>query len=264
MERNERAPYIPVMKKRIGLTLLLVLAAVWAGPLAYSAVRYEPNGQAWHEASRASAGLAPSAAEDPRAIVQVYAAPTFGWRGIFAVHSWIAVKPAGPDGRWTRWDVMRWGGGGTVKTNRERPDARWYGAEPRLLRDVRGPEAAALIPRIRAAVAAYPYDHWYRTFPGPNSNTFVASVARAVPELGLDLPANAIGKDWLPWTAPLATPPGGQGVQLSVEGMLGVLVGAEEGVEVNLLGLSFGVDWSPWSLRLPGIGQWPEVEGGER
>ena len=43
----------------------------------------------------------------PEAIVQVYASRTFGWRGAFAVHTWVAAKPAGAD-RYTRYEVIGW------------------------------------------------------------------------------------------------------------------------------------------------------------
>ena len=36
----------------------------------------------------------------------------------------------------------------------------------------------------------------YTAWPGPNSNTFVATVLAAVPETGVTLPATAIGKDF--------------------------------------------------------------------
>ena len=43
----------------------------------------------------------------------------------------------------------------------------------------------------------YPYADSYRVWPGPNSNTFTAFVLREVPELRVDLPPTAIGKDYL-------------------------------------------------------------------
>src|SRR3546814_6704357 len=46
----------------------------------------------WYTASRASAGIVPPAAATPEAVVQVYAARAFDWRGAFAVHTWIAVS----------------------------------------------------------------------------------------------------------------------------------------------------------------------------
>jgi hypothetical protein len=44
-------------------------------------------------------------------------------------------------------------------------------------------------------------------------------------------------------------------VQLSLLGLAGVLVGWEEGVEVNVLGLSFGLDMKDPALKLPGLGR---------
>jgi hypothetical protein len=44
-------------------------------------------------------------------------------------------------------------------------------------------------------------------------------------------------------------------VQLSLLGLAGVLVGWEEGLEVNLLGLTFGVDLNRPALKLPGFGR---------
>jgi hypothetical protein len=34
-------------------------------------------------------------------------------------------------------------------------------------------------------------------WPGPNSNSFTQWVASRLPELGLELPAKAIGKNWM-------------------------------------------------------------------
>jgi hypothetical protein len=130
------------------------------------------------------------------------------------------------------------------------PDSRWFGAAPELLAELRGDAAAPLIPRIERAAAEYPYADTYRVWPGPNSNTFTAFVLRAVPELCADLPATAIGKDYL-GTALFARTPSGTGAQVSVFGLLGVLAGVEEGVELNVLGLTFGIDPLQLSLKLP-------------
>ena len=44
-------------------------------------------------------------------------------------------------------------------------------------------------------------------------------------------------------------------MQLSVLGAVGVLLAADEGVEINLLGLVFGLDVLRPALKLPGIGR---------
>jgi hypothetical protein len=40
-------------------------------------------------------------------------------------------------------------------------------------------------------------------------------------------------------------------VQVSLLGVLGVLAGVEEGLEVNVLGLTFGVDPGDLAIKLP-------------
>jgi hypothetical protein len=215
------------------------------------------GGIPWYEARRDATGLAPDPATTPEAVVQVYAAPAVSWRGVFAVHTWIAVKPAGAQ-RYTRYEVVGFGvanGAPSVRVDRMGPDNYWFGARPQIVLDRRGAGVDAMIEQIRAAVAAYPYPYAYRPWPGPNSNTFSAYIARQVPELRLNLPSNAVGKDFLPRGALLAAAPSGSGFQLSFYGLAGILVAAEEGVELNLLGLSIGIDAAAPALKLPAIGR---------
>ena len=241
--------------KRRGVKLILLFLALWVlVPLGVSFLRYTPPKWSWSQAPRDSTGLAPDPATYRAAVVQVYAARAFNWRGIFAIHPWISIKRENAEG-YTRYDVVGWGGGTKVRENYGPADGLWYGAEPELLADFRGADAAALIDRIEAAVATYPFKDIYRTWPGPNSNTFLAHIARSVPEMRLDLPANAIGKDYRPWHEPFAAAPSGTGFQVSLVGLAGITVGLEEGIEVNLLSLSFGIDFRAPALRLPGVGR---------
>ena len=135
------------------------------------------------------------------------------------------------------------------------PDNYWFGARPRIILDRRGPGVDAMIENIRAAVACYPHPQEYRAWPGPNSNTFTAFLARQVPELGLDLPSNAIGKDFLPGGALFAAAPSGSGFQVSLYGLAGVTLAVDEGIEVNILGLNVGIDAAVPALKLPAIGR---------
>ena len=88
-----------------GCALIIGLVA---GPVAFKAAGHESAGVPWYRASNASSGQAPFPAEESRAVIQVYAAPTYGWRGIFAVHTWIIVKPTGADA-YRRYDVVALG-----------------------------------------------------------------------------------------------------------------------------------------------------------
>jgi hypothetical protein len=211
----------------------------------------------WWELSREPSGQAPDPATTPEAVVQVYAARTVGWRGLLAVHTWIAVKPSGAPS-YTRYEVMGWGvsrGAAALRVNRTGPDNHWFGSRPELLLDLRGPQVDAIVEKVLAAVAAYPYPDSYRTWPGPNSNTFTAFVAREVPELRLNLPSTAIGKDYLAGGAPVGFAPSGTGGQVSVLGLLGITTAWEEGLEINVLGLVFGVDVRRPALKLPAVGR---------
>lgn len=206
----------------------------------------------WRAASRASVGLAPDPAVTPEAVVQVYAARAVRWRGYFGVHTWIATKPAHAEA-FTVYEVTGFAvrrGGSAIRISQRAPDGRWFGSAPDLLADVRGSGVETLIERIDRAVAAYPYQDSYRIWPGPNSNTFTAFVLRAVPELRVDLPAHAVGKDYL-GARVLARPPSGTGVQASLLGVLGMTAALEEGLELNLLGLTFGLDPNDLAVKLP-------------
>lgn len=209
----------------------------------------------WRTASREPVGSAPDPAAEREAVVQVYAARAFSWRGVFGVHTWVAVKPAGA-AAYTVYEVIGWRlryRDSVVAVHQRAPDARWYGAVPELLADKRGPAAEALIARIDAAARAYPWSHEYRVWPGPNSNTFTAWITRTVPELDVDWPPTAIGKDYSGHL--LGAAPSGSGAQLSVAGLFALTASAVEGVELNLLGLTFGVNPFDPALKLPLIGR---------
>lgn len=242
--------------KKLLVGLVALLLVLLAGPLLVVATGQASLAGDWSSADRRSARIAPEPAQHAAAIVQVYAARAFSWRGIFGVHTWIAMKEADAD-HYEVVEVLGWrarGGGLAVRSSRRAPDMRWFGAEPKVLFDRRGEAAARLVEPIRAAARDYPWSHRYGVWPGPNSNTFVAHVIRQVPGLDLELPVTAIGKDYLGkrWFARATSD---TGYQFSLAGLLGVTLSLDEGLELNLLGLSFGVDLLRPALKLPGIGR---------
>jgi hypothetical protein len=235
--------------------LIAFLVLAFAGPLLIACsgkVRFFDD---WRTADRSPTGLAPDPEQVREAVVQVYAARAFDWRGAFAVHTWIATKREGA----MHYEVhhvlgwMRYDGLPVVVSETDLPDRHWYGQPPEVLRELRGAAAAEAIDRIAAAVARYPWANAYRLWPGPNSNTFTAWIGREVPGLRLDLPPTAIGKDYT--GRRLLTPaPSGTGWQLSVFGLAGLTLAREEGLELHLLGIGFGLNPLDFELRLPGIG----------
>jgi hypothetical protein len=239
----------PVRKVLVGILALFLF------PLAVHAALYASKDRpgSFRDADWSSTGMLPEARADHDARLLVFTGRTGRWKGIFAVHSWVVLKPANATG-WSRYDVVGWGQ--PVRANGWAPDARWFGDTPRVLVDLRGAEAAALIPKVQAAIAAYGYNNFgdYRMWPGPNSNTFTAAVLRAVPELAATLPPNAVGKDFraYPYVGPTDSR---TGIEASLWGLLGAKVGWVEGVELNVLGLVAGLDLRHPAVKLPGFGR---------
>ncbi|MCL4711736.1 MAG: DUF3750 domain-containing protein [Pseudorhodoplanes sp.] len=247
-------------------SMLFGFLALLFVPIAAKAALFslEERPRNFREASWASTGSLPDARAHPDARILVMSGRTGGWKGVLAVHSWIVFKRENAD-HWTRYDVVGWGR--PLRQNGWAPDARWYGTAPTVVADLSGAQARALIPKVEAAVKDYRYAEFgdYRLWPGPNSNSFVAAVLRAVPEMKAVLPPNAIGRDFRPdlhvgWTD------SGTGVEVNLWGFFGARFGWIEGVEINVLGLVVGLDLRNPALKLPAFGLlsldlWPQQAG---
>ncbi len=245
---------LPTRRLRRRIAAMLAILILFLGPILARAALYAVGNEprSWRDADWSSTGQLPKANSDAQARVIVFTATTGAWKGIFSVHSWIVLKRTNATA-WTRYDVVGWGE--PVRTNNWPPDGRWFGNPPVAIADISGPNAKKLIPRIEAAVADYRFARTgdYRIWPGPNSNSFVAAVLRAVPELGVALPPNAVGRDfrdgfYAGWTD------SGTGLELNLAGYAGVKLGWFEGLEVNLLGLVAGLDLRHPGVKLPGFG----------
>lgn len=217
----------------------------------------ESKAQNWRTADRSPLGIAPLPQDEPRAIVQVYVARAFAWRGYFAVHPWIAVKEANAS-QYDVYEVVgfrRTEGVQMVRKTDRAPDSRWFGNDPEMIFDLRGSEAEKMIPLVLESIASYPYQDSYRLYPGPNSNTFVSHVIRHTPGMTVELPPHAIGKDWIDDGDLVGWSESKTGIQVSLFGLLGFTIGAGEGIEINLFGMTFGIDILRPALKLPFIGR---------
>jgi hypothetical protein len=245
------APENPTVRKSVIVLLLLFIA-----PITISTVKYLLGDRSveWQTADRSSAGLLPSPAQHPDALVRVYAARTVRWRGIFAVHSWFVIKERNAP-RYTRYDYTAWGE--PIRVNGFAADGRWFGDVPQTIAAADGEAAERMIPRIRAAVEGYQLRSYgdYRAWPGPNSNTFVTAIMAAVPELKAVLPPTAIGKDFPYDGGIFALTPSRTGIRISLDGYLGLTIGWVEGVEFNFLSAVFGLDLRRPAIKLPALGR---------
>jgi hypothetical protein len=235
--------------------IMLTLFALFLAPIlartAFYALSNEPR--SWRNADWSSTGTLPSADEFKPARVIVFTGTAGAWKGVFSVHSWIVLKRANARD-WTRYDVVGWGN--PVRVNGWPVDGRWFGNMPVTIADVSGADAERLIPKIEAAVQDYRFAQAgdYRIWPGPNSNSFTAAVLRAVPELAVTLPPNAVGRDFRDGFYAGRTD-SGTGVELNLNGYAALKLGWVEGVELDLLGLVAGLDLRHPGLKLPGFGR---------
>jgi hypothetical protein len=246
-----RSPARRYRRKLMTLAFLVLFIL----PLLTRAALHAVNGgpRSWREADWSSVGSLTPATGHPDARFIVYAGRTGGWKGVLSVHSWIVVKRANA-ARWTRYDVVGWGT--PLRTNGWAPDGRWYGNRPTVIVDLKGREAEAVLPKVEAAVKDYQFRHRgdYRLWPGPNSNSFVAAVLRAVPEIRVALPSNAVGRDFRPYPY-FGLTDTRTGVEASLWGVLGAKLGLVEGLEINLLGAVAGIDLRDPAVKLPGFGR---------
>jgi hypothetical protein len=211
----------------------------------------------WRSANRESVGLTKKAVEIEEAMVQIYAVRAFSWRGYFGLHTWIAFKEEKADQFYVA-EVVGWRmrrGLPAVDVRGDLPDRSWFGNPPKILIEHRGERAKEMIPKIKEAIQSYPYPNRYRVWPGPNSNTFVAYIIRNIPDLTTELPPNAVGKDFPAPDRFFMPSQTNTGYQVSVYGILGLTVGLRDGLEINLLGMCFGVDLDKPALKLPFIGR---------
>lgn len=208
----------------------------------------------WRQADWSASGLLPGAGETADAALYIMAARTGGLKGAFSVHSWVVVKRPG-SAAYERYDKVGWGS--PIRRNGYAADARWYSNLPEIVCAARGEAAEALIPAVDRAIADYPFARAgdYRIWPGPNSNSFVAHVARAVPQLGSCLPPNATGRDFAPGIAALEWD--GRNLRATLGGYAGFAAGLTDGLELHFMGLVAGIDLRHPALKVPAYGRVP-------
>jgi hypothetical protein len=211
----------------------------------------------WRTTSRESVGIVDIQSHKNEAVFQIYTARAFSWRKYIAIHPWIAWKDE-DDSEFHIAQVTSWNldySGSSLTVLDDIPDRKWYGEDPKIIFQATGDKANAIIKQVKKLIKNYPYKKQYRMWPGPNSNTFVDYIIRNVREITVELPPEAIGKDYLGPDQYFAKSPGGSGYQFSVFGVLGLTVGLSEGIEFCVLGLTFGLDFYSPAIKLPFVGR---------
>ncbi|WP_274424938.1 DUF3750 domain-containing protein [Chelativorans sp. YIM 93263] len=230
------------------LIVFLLPVAIYAG---WWMVQERPS--SWRAADWGASGLLPAENENQDAAIYVLAARTGGLKGALSVHTWIVLKPQ--NSVYERYDKVGWGS--PVRRDSRPPDGLWYSNTPWVVAAIHGGDAQRLIPKVRSAIENYPYSNNgdYRIWPGPNSNSFVAHVANEVPELGVHMPAIAIGRDFRPGWFVFEHDADWSDYRVALGGYAGLALGLDTGLEFNFLGLVAGIDFVKPAIKLPGFGR---------
>lgn len=237
------------MRKLLWFLILFVILPISIGAAKGYVVGWP---QSWRTADWGSSGILPDAKSVDEAQVIILSTRTGRWKSIFAEHMSIVLKRE-TDDSWTRYDVVGWGN--PVRKDAYPADAFWYGNTPRVIYRVTGDDASRIIPSIEDNVARYPHSKRgsYTVWPGPNSNTFVSWVARNTDGFNPELPAVAVGKDWIAPFFGTAPAPSKTGWTVSLAGVIGVTAALEEGLELHLLGSTIGIDVNDLAIKLPAL-----------
>jgi hypothetical protein len=144
-----------------------------------------------------------------------------------------------------------------VRKNAYVPDSYWYSNMPEVVWEKSGPGAALLIPKIEAAISVYPHNFrgGYTLWPGPNSNTFVATIMRDLPEIDTVLPSNAVGRDYPGNGQMLALDRRNWDARFNLFGLAGISAGWKSGFELQFMGLVAGFDFRHPGIKIPAFGQ---------
>lgn len=178
-----------VKRKKMLWVFATLAAGIGAAAIASQLLKPTPFGPAF----------APDPANTPEAVIQVYGADVWGFRGFFAIHTWVATKAENAD-TYNIYQVIGWHlrrRGTVLSVTQGAPDRPWFRSPPILLHERRGTDVEAIVQAVHQAALNYPHQKQYTMWPGPNSNSFTEWVALNVPELELELPAKAIGKSWM-------------------------------------------------------------------
>lgn len=169
------------------------------------------------------------------------------WYSRFASHVWIEYRQKG-DQNWTRVEANTEPLQEPIHPSVANHNVRW-GRDVELLAVYLLEDAANMIPHIKESALRHSEGFEYRAYPGPNSNTYAARIIADVPNLDVELPHNAIGKDYTT-TISAGLTPSRDGLHLDTL-PLGLSLGYQQGLELHLIGLTAGLSLWPPQLKIP-------------
>ena len=233
------------------------------------------NGDLVLPQGRPSKGWIDHANSPPEDFVQLWTRDSFHAQGV-ALHPYFLIYDK-QNNSWEQWEIWagsQWG----YYINRSKKKRRYSDGRPDetvqamhrqvgcvrtwtpvtyvdespreyLLNEWSGDEATRMIEVMRRP-ETYPEHSDYVIWPGPNSNSYARWVLEQA-GVGADLHPRMVGKDWHgPLGFGLGLTPTRTGIHLDLL-TLGAAVGLKDGIELHILGFTFGIDFWPPALKTP-------------
>ncbi|TNF69768.1 MAG: DUF3750 domain-containing protein [Gammaproteobacteria bacterium] len=228
------------------LISFLILILFLLGPLYLLLSGKVKIGLDWRTASHAPCHFLKKYPTENEAVIVLFSAKSFNWRGAFSTHCWLATKLA-LDNDYTIYQVIGWNqykNKPIVDISTGNPDKLWYNALPKIEAITIGNHNKSLIEKLKNIVNDYPYANTYHAWPGPNSNTFINYLIKELPQLNFTTPYNALGRDYY---LKLKLN------HLSILGLIGYRISFKS-FYLTLLGLTLGISFKPLGFIIPGIG----------
>lgn len=166
----------------------------------------------------------------------------------FAWHYWLQITQHGKTERWEVWQTANnnstsWG---HLHKNLLTNNSWFMGEDMCLVAQWHGELADKIVYQVVNSPILYPYNHLYRYWPGPNSNTYIQTM---LTNAGVDflLAPVAIGKDYIGWCKYKNSSTLRQWYSPMVS--LSCLKGKQ--YHLSIFGLTFGVTLRPFMLCWP-------------
>ena len=170
-----------------------------------------------------------------------------------ARHTWFAVSERN-EPRFERWEVWQDSNVARESWGYVQKDLQPYysgvgGGFSRIESYFEGAVAETFISCLRTNSPSYKYREVYHRWPGPNSNTYTDYMLRLCSPIGVSLPATAIGKDYR-GNIGFSSTTEGTGFQIETP-ILGFKVGLNEGIEIQVFAVTFGIDFLKPAFKIP-------------
>ncbi len=169
------------------------------------------------------------------------------WYSRFASHTWIEVHQKG-ETEWQRIEANTSPRIENIHPSIANHNVRW-GRDVEIIAVFLLEDAATMIPPILSSAKHHAEGFEYRAYPGPNSNTYVARILDDIPGMDVELPHNAVGKDYTT-TFHAGITNTRDGLHLDIP-FLGASLGYQQGAELHLIGLTAGFSLWPPALKIP-------------